>query len=381
MTDPPFLPHPLPSNLGPSSPVPSSLGPQNLAPSTLGEILDRTAQLYRSRFLVFLGISLVPTATVLIPACGIFVFLVWMGSNAWTGSNRIGPSTTSAAGVLGILLFVVIGLIAVPVFLGITALAGAAMNLAVSRTYLGEKTSIRDAYKTVWRRGWHYIWLLILEGLIVVAAPAAVWVLLMAISAGVAAVGGVAGGTLFGLVVFLVLAALLAYGCWMLLRLSLAFPSCVVEQIGAWAAIKRSTVLSKGAKGRIILLYLLVGALNMLLSMGITVPFVIILAMIPGTNSPEHAQTIGMVFLFVVYGAGLVIQALTRPLYGIALTLFYYDQRIRQEGFDIEWMMLRAGMVERPPVQAAASHQAAPIHPSTEIQSTEQAPAVSGETI
>jgi hypothetical protein len=32
-------------------------------------------------------------------------------------------------------------------------------------------------------------------------------------------------------------------------------------------------------------------------------------------------------------------------VYGIALMLFYYDQRIRQEAFDIEWMMLKAGLV------------------------------------
>ncbi|MGD0683209.1 MAG: hypothetical protein ABR990_14305, partial [Terracidiphilus sp.] len=31
-----------------------------LRPLTLGEILDRTAQLYRARFLLFLGISVIP---------------------------------------------------------------------------------------------------------------------------------------------------------------------------------------------------------------------------------------------------------------------------------------------------------------------------------
>ncbi len=51
-----------------------------LAPSTLGEILDRTVQLYRSNFLLYLGISLVPTAVVIIPACGVVLFLAWLGS-------------------------------------------------------------------------------------------------------------------------------------------------------------------------------------------------------------------------------------------------------------------------------------------------------------
>jgi len=34
---------------------------------------------------------------------------------------------------------------------------------------------------------------------------------------------------------------------------------------------------------------------------------------------------------------------LTAPLFPIAITLIYYDQRIRLEGFDVEWMMLQAG--------------------------------------
>jgi hypothetical protein len=39
--------------------------------------------------------------------------------------------------------------------------------------------------------------------------------------------------------------------------------------------------------------------------------------------------------------------------------LFYYDQRIRKEGFDIEWMMQRAGMTD------AAIPPAAPVSPVT----------------
>jgi hypothetical protein len=42
------------------------------------------------------------------------------------------------------------------------------------------------------------------------------------------------------------------------------------------------------------------------------------------------------------------------PLCPIAITLFYYDQRIQQEGFDIEWMMNAAGMNELVPDAAQA---------------------------
>jgi hypothetical protein len=32
------------------------------------------------------------------------------------------------------------------------------------------------------------------------------------------------------------------------------------------------------------------------------------------------------------------------PIYSIALTLFYYDQRIRKEGYDVEWLMEQAAV-------------------------------------
>jgi hypothetical protein len=334
-----------PNSSGSASSVPATL---RLAPSTLGEILDRTIQLYRSRFLLYLGISLVPTAVVVIPACGIVLFL------AWVGSINAGSDATAASGVAGFILLAIIGLVAAPVLIAVFALTLAAMPYAASRDYLGEKTTIREAYKSVWRQGWRYAWLLILEGFIVWAAPIAVWIALVATSAGLAAVAhlsGAGGGALFGLATFLAFAALAAYFVWMLLRLSLAFPACVVEQIPATRALKRSFALSMGTKGRIFLLYLLVGVLNWILSMGVTVPLTIVMTLLPGANDPKNASTAGVVLLVVIYAAAFAIQALTRPIYGIALTLFYYDQRIRQEGFDIEWMMQRAGMVAPAPAQ------------------------------
>jgi hypothetical protein len=32
------------------------------------------------------------------------------------------------------------------------------------------------------------------------------------------------------------------------------------------------------------------------------------------------------------------------PIYATGFTLFYYDQRVRKEGYDIEWMMRSAGL-------------------------------------
>jgi hypothetical protein len=45
------------------------------------------------------------------------------------------------------------------------------------------------------------------------------------------------------------------------------------------------------------------------------------------------------------------------PIWATGIALFYFDQRVRREGYDIEWMMQAAGMVVAPP----AAPQAAPL--------------------
>jgi uncharacterized membrane protein len=177
---------------------------------------------------------------------------------------------------------------------------------------------------------------------------------------------GAEASVLVALLAFLVLAALAGYGIWMLLRLSLAFPACVVEQITAWAALKRSSVLSKGTRGRVFLLYLLGAALGWLLSLGVIFVLAILLYLIPGMNSQQHAQTAGIILLFIVYGSGFAVQTLVRPVYGIALALFYYDQRIRKEGYDIERMMDAAGL--NAPVTPALGDGSAALAEATEGQ-------------
>jgi len=323
-------------------------------PSSLGEILDRTAQLYRSRFLVFLGISIIPTAVVLVPALGVVGALAWLGLK---NAAPAAPAGLATSDVLTIALLIAIGAAVLPIFIGVTALASAAMNHAAARAYMNRKTTIRDAYKAVWPRGWRYVGLYLLEVLIIAVAPMAIWTFLLLITAGIATVAkssglGNAASVLTGLLAILLVLVLIAYAVWMFLRLSLAFPACVVEQIGAVPALKRSSVLTRSTKGRIFLLYLLGAALNWLLSLGITFPLTILLTLIPGAGNPQHAQLATIVLTFGAYGAAFTVQALVKPIYGIALLLFYYDQRIRKEAFDIEWMMQQAGLIV-PPAPAA----------------------------
>jgi hypothetical protein len=336
-----------------------------LRPLTLGEILDRTAQLYRSRFLLFLGISVIPAGVVVVLACLVGLVVAW-----WSAAGA-GSMPEEAGYVLVAIFCICIALVALPVLLAASALAMAAMSHAVSRVHLGQTTTIRDAYKSVWRKGWRYIGLTLLEGILIGGVPFAVYILLVILIAGgtifarASGMGNIAGVGLFIMAVVLAVIAIVFYVFYMLIRLSLVFPACVVEQIGAWPAIKRSWDLSNGSKGRILLLYVLVGLLGWLLSMGISLPLLIIFTLLIGSGNPQHAQAASIAIIFISYGSSFAVQALVRPVYGIAQVLFYYDQRVRKEGYDIEWMMQAAGMAVAPPAapQAAPRLTAAPGNP------------------
>ena len=327
-------------------------------PLNLGEILDRTVQIYRRRFLVYMGIALIPTGALILFFAGFFLVLSLLGVSIFSAQGAANPALT---GVLAVVLMGTMGLLFLPGALAITSLCSAALNHAVAHSLVEEKPTIVGSFKEAWSRGWQYIWLYFMQGVFVWGAPIVAWFVVVFSSAFLAALGkssglnSSAGGALLALALVLIVAVLLAYVIWMALRLSLCFPACVVEKSSAWSAIKRSVKLSKGTRGRIFVLYLLGVAAGWALSMVFTTVFIIVVALIPGINDPQRAQAAGVVFAFVIYGGSFLVQALTKPVYGIALMLFYYDQRIRQEGFDIEWMMQRAGLevpFQQPPQPA-----------------------------
>lgn len=320
---------------------------ETLHPSTLSEILDRTLQIYRRRFLVFAGLAAAPYVAVLVPVC---IFMLPFGG--WLGTATPGklPGTGS------VILMALGVLVAAPLWVVVTALATGALTHAAWHAYFGEGTTIRGAWNEAWARGWSYTGLYLVEVLLIWVAPVLVWILLVTGGAGIAAVARNSGlaptiGLLWGIMTALLIPALVAYGFWMLLRLVLAFPACVVERIGVGAALRRGPSLSRGTKGRIVLLYLLGGVINYLLTLAIMLPMTIVLALIPGLQDAQHARAATMVMFVAVYGMAIGAQALTKPVYAIALVLFYFDQRIRQEGFDVEWMMMRAGLVVPAPAQ------------------------------
>jgi hypothetical protein len=323
-----------------------------LRPLNLGEILDRTLDLYRARFLVFFGIAALPAGIVLAIASASLLFFLWFGS----GASALG--SPMLAGVLALVFFAALLLVGFPVAVGAIALGTAALNHAAAHAYWGEDLSIRAACKFAWKNVWRYLWLYILQSLLVFVAPMIAWnvALLLATMAGTLGVGP--GGVLAGIVAIAGGFGLVLWFLLALVRLWMAFPVCVVEQTGAWEAVKRSYRLSQGARGRIFILWLLGAVLSYLLSLALAVPLMVAIEFIPGMSTPLHAELAGTLMLYILFGAFFAVQALTRPVCAIALLIFYYDQRIRREGYDIEKMMEAAGL-NVPPDPPAETGQSA----------------------
>ncbi len=154
----------------------------------------------------------------------------------------------------------------------------------------------------------------------------------------------------------------------MALRYSLALPACVLENLKARKAIRRSIELSRGARGRIFVLLLLIGVIKIGLVL-VTQFFVFVAAF---RNHGQLGPGISAISQIISFFTNTFLG----PIGATGITLFYYDQRIRKEGFDIEWMMQAAGLTppappapESPADHLSRSRRKArmnePLHPST----------------
>ena len=311
-----------------------------LRPMTLGEILDRTAELYRNHFLLFAGTSAIFAGAMLL------MEMLHVGALAAIGYPHVPPHLKWAYAVA-----LVVELLAVLLVAGLSI---AAFNHVVAWVYLGQPASVREAIRSIFSRLGRYLWLMVVTAFRAWVPLAIAYVALFAILFAVMPSGFllnpqvahnappqnptqliVAG---LGMLVLLpLMLGACVYGVLMSLRYSLAMPACVVERLPAGQAIKRSIELSKGSRGRIFVLGLLVTAIQMLLGILLGFPFIAFAFRHVGQPLPLGwlaAQQIVNFFTTTFIG----------PIYSAGLTLFYYDQRIRKEGFDIEWMMQAAGM-------------------------------------
>jgi Membrane domain of glycerophosphoryl diester phosphodiesterase len=319
----------------------------HLRPLNLGEILDRTAELYRSNFLLLAGISSIYAGALLV--LSLIQIGVQQGLRFLHMTGARIPAMIVGIVVLWLVVFVAGGV------------AVAANTRAVGWLHLGEPASIGLAYRAILPRTGRYLWLMTITYFRAwfpsVLLYAAYFALILTYVRQKGMLAPHPGQhvdpqalLIFGLAsiaFFLLLMLAVVYGILMSLRYALAVPACTVENLKARDAIRRSIQLSKGTRGRIFLLFLLTLVIEFGL-FGVTQGFFIVIGIKHHGVVPVWMSILQQVLAFFT-------NTFVGPIYATGFTLFYYDQRVRKEGFDIERLMQTAGMVEPPPAVEMSS--------------------------
>jgi hypothetical protein len=294
-----------------------------LRPLRLAEILDRIFQLYRARFTLFLGIAGISTILELLWN------IVQMAEVRWLTRHHLSRQWATTVSTIP----------AWAILFAAAALCMAATNRAVTAIYDGEPTSIVKAF-TALRRGWlRYIWVNTLA--FFVAWGSIILVLLVGVVATLLATRAKSLGQanvtalVYGATGLLVLFAL-PLCLWLTLRYSLAVPACIEEKLGALRSLKRSVFLTRDTKGRILVLLLIVMAAQGAIVSAFMMPVFVLMVRTRGQASPAMTA--------YILAVSALSSALIKPIYSIGLTLFYYDARVRKEGFDVERMLERSSV-------------------------------------
>jgi multisubunit Na+/H+ antiporter MnhG subunit len=280
-------------------------------PLSTRELLERAGRIYARHFFLVVGISAIPylccLAVNLSFSSGLEKAVDLIG--AWMSFlltflvrvHRRYPSipmgvlrATYAAAIIPIATLV--GLI--PLFLKFLsgAVVTAATSVGISSIYSGQETSVTQCYAGLKGKFGRIVYVFLA-------------VLLR---------------TLVGLVLFII------PGVYWGARDSLAISAVALEDIKGKQARARSAALTKGSIRRILIIYLVFAVLEY--EFKALLRIVVFFYPLAGRISVDSANWIWSALVLI----------LTTPFIAIALSLAYYDQRVRLEEFDVENMISKA---------------------------------------
>jgi hypothetical protein len=250
--------------------------PRTLRPLSLGQLLDETFNIYRRNFVLFVGISAIPNIALLL------LQLVY---------TQLAINSAKGLGVTAVLA----GLGTVFASIVVSSIVTAATTFGVSDVYLETPTSIGACYARVGAKALRVFFVSFVVGLIVGVG------FLLCFVPGIYWAG--------------------VYG--------IAIPAVVLENIGTGQALSRSSDLTKGSVGRVIVVYFLASFFVICLTSALGLGIATLASTGVGIGTRQVLQEV----------IGTLSRILLGPITAIALTLVYYDQRVRKEAFDIEHMM------------------------------------------
>ncbi len=292
-------------------------GTRRLRPMGIADILDETVELYKTSFVLLVGI-----AAVLYVPYSIFsqYFMTKYYPRLDQQTNPLDLLPMIGAAVLGGLWVMLVS----PFVTG-------AMTYAISERYLSRQATVGTSFKRV--LSWAVFWRL--AGAAV--ANFAVMLAMIGISAGVIGLCVLVGHwrteALFAavpLTVILVIGAVFG-GCYVLLRLVLLNCTIIVEMRPFIDSIVRAWKLVGGSMLKCLGLLALASIVVSIVSSIVVQPTQTLLTMGMMKGGPPAEW---LLILHTLIGA--TSSTVLAPVTSIVTILLYYDIRIRKEGFDLE---------------------------------------------
>ncbi|MGD8531610.1 MAG: hypothetical protein PVG97_11565 [Syntrophobacterales bacterium] len=289
-------------------------------PMDIGEILDRAFRLLRQHFSLFFFIILLPQGTFFLIQKGIEIFVRGGAQQEVTISMGVGYVISF---VLALLIFVVLQF-----------WSQGALIHAVSETYLGHETSFGASFGAMRSRLGRLLGTMFLMGLLLMLVPALTAVFMTVLLPVFTRLGG---GLVSGLLSVAVVITAIVLFFHLLLNWLLVDKVVVLEGKGWRSALRRSKELMnsrtekgfwKGPKnkaGLILLLgFLIGGGIHMLFQ----APGLIARWVIP-------SSLVGLTLQEIL---NVMATSLAAVYTAVAMILYYYDIRLRSEGFDLKMM-------------------------------------------
>lgn len=290
---------------------------QVLRPMNLGEILDRTFHIYRSRFLVFLMVAAIPLIAKMASIVGGFLLNEVIGQTtlSLTLKHQLSGGLDRFSSRIAGPLFSY-GTWFVFVFL--------AAEIVTQDTL-----SVRLAFSKCLARWRNWLLLTSLLWLVGSELPHQLRTSEFLVN------------SWLSMPFWLVSIVTTIEGLILLAPLCLSVPAWTLEELSPLEAIARSWTLSKRAYGRMFMAWLLKDVIAYSINIMLGGLLFLVLRVLIGSQVSAFNMGRNISWLSL---PGYISSVLIGPLFPIALTLIYYDQRIRLEGYDIERMMEAAGM-------------------------------------
>ena len=262
-----------------------------MRPLSLTEILDETFTIYRQNFRLLFGIALIPNVAAML------VVAVMSAQQA----SQVDPTLDEA------LTTALIGMFALLIAQIAAEVGTGAMTSAISDRILGRTATLGSSYRRIGARFGPFLGYLFLKYLLI----------------GVGMMFCLIPGVVFAIMTLVSVCAF------------------VIEGKGPRESLERSWKLVSGHGFRVFGIYLLATILVVLITSAVGFLFSLAVA---GSLEGAVSASIGEVVdtnPFVVIASGIVnglSSALLAPVLAAAVTVTYYDLRVRKEGFDLEML-------------------------------------------